>query len=51
MNANSGMLTALCLALAAVAPIARGADNPKTVSLLNGKDLSGWKPIGKGSSQ
>lgn len=50
MNLNSSSLTALCLALIAVAPIARGADTPKTVSLLNGKDLSGWKPLGKGSN-
>jgi 3-keto-disaccharide hydrolase len=51
MNINAGLLTALCLALVAVGPIARGADNPKTVSLLNGKDLSGWKPVGKGSNR
>lgn len=28
-----------------------GAETPKTVSLINGHDLSGWKMIGKGASE
>ena len=28
-----------------------GADTPKAISLINGKDLTGWKLVGKGGSQ
>jgi hypothetical protein len=31
-------------------PAAFGADSPKTISLLNGKDLTGWKAMGRGSN-
>jgi len=36
---------------ATLAVTASAQENTKTVSLLNGKDLTGWKFVGKGSSQ
>jgi hypothetical protein len=50
---NSNYLLALataCLAIAAPNPAVFGADSSKTISLLNGKDLTGWKIIGRGSN-
>jgi hypothetical protein len=34
-----------------LAAAAFALDNPKTVSLINGKDLTGWKTIGRGTNQ
>ena len=51
MNIGFRLLTATCLVFAGVAPAAFGADNPKAISLLNGKDLSGWKTIGRGTNE
>ncbi|MCX6905560.1 MAG: DUF1080 domain-containing protein [Verrucomicrobia bacterium] len=48
MNVRAGI--AGCLAFLAAAALA--ADNSKTISLCNGKDLSGWKTVGgKGTNQ
>jgi hypothetical protein len=43
-------LAAACLAFAILNPAVFGADSPKTIALLNGKDLTGWKVIGRGSN-
>jgi hypothetical protein len=43
-------LLAACLAFSIVAPNAFSADSPNTVSLINGKDLAGWKTIGNASN-
>ena len=51
MSISFGLLTAVCVPLVGVVPTAWGADNPKSVCLLNGKDLSGWKTVGKGPNQ
>jgi hypothetical protein len=51
MKSNDRLLLAGCLLLAALSPVAFGADSSKTISLLNGKDLAGWKTIGKGENQ
>ncbi len=42
---------AVLLSLAAAVQMASGADSPKTVSLINGKDLTGWKTVGRGTSE
>jgi hypothetical protein len=42
---------AACLALVAADGIAFGGDSPQTISLFNGKDLSGWRSIGRGSNE
>ena len=34
----------------AIGAVAAGADSPKTVSLINGKDLAGWKIVGRQSN-
>ena len=39
------------LALLAVDATIFGADTTKTISLINGKDLTGWKIVGNGVSQ
>jgi hypothetical protein len=39
---------ALCIVLFATAAL--GADKGKTISLFNGKDLTGWKKVGGGSN-
>jgi hypothetical protein len=36
-----------CLAFAAAAQTVFGAGSPKTISLFNGKDLAGWKTVGR----
>jgi hypothetical protein len=51
MNLNLRVVAAACLAFVAADPIAFGADSPKTISLFNGKDLTGWKIVGKGTNQ
>lgn len=50
MNFNFRVIIA-CLALAAAARPGFGAGSPKTISLFNGKDLTGWKTVGRGTSQ
>lgn len=44
MNQLFRSLTFACLALIAAGSLARGAE---TVSLINGKDLTGWKTVGR----
>lgn len=44
-------LSVSLIALVATALTSPAADSSKTVSLINGKDLTGWKIIGKGESQ
>jgi hypothetical protein len=39
------------LAVVPATHIASGEDSAKTISLINGKDLAGWKTIGQGTSQ
>ena len=51
MNLNFRTFITACATFAVTASIALGADSDKTVSLINGKDLTGWKMIGKGPSQ
>jgi hypothetical protein len=51
MNLNIRPIVAGCLAFIAAAPTAFGADSPKAISLINGKDLTGWKVVGRGTSQ
>jgi len=45
------VVIAALLAFVAADPVAFGADSAKTISLINGKDLTGWKAIGRGTSQ
>ncbi len=42
---------AASLALLAAGSLAVGAESSKTISLFNGKDLAGWKMIGRGTNQ
>lgn len=51
MNLKSRVVLTTSLVLLAVSPAVLGADNAKTVSLINGKDLTGWKTVGRGSNQ
>jgi acetyltransferase-like isoleucine patch superfamily enzyme len=51
MNTVFRAAMAVCLGFIAVVPMAFGADNAGAISLINGKDLTGWKFIGKGTSQ
>lgn len=51
MNFNFRSVLAVFLASVAAAPATLGADSPKTIFLINGKDLAGWKTIGRGTSQ
>lgn len=44
MNLNLQPVAVAALAIAATAALA--ADNTRTISLFNGKDLSGWKTVG-----
>ncbi len=46
MKFHSPTILAAGLALSAAATIVLGADSPKTISLINGKDLTGWKTVG-----
>ncbi len=48
MNFHFRLVLAASLAFVAAAPIVFGADSPKTISLINGKDLAGWKTTGHG---
>jgi hypothetical protein len=43
-------LAAACLVFAASTVAIFAADNPKTISLLNGHDLTGWKLVGRGTN-
>ena len=49
MNYNFRSAIAAFLAVVAAAPSALGGDSPKTISLINGKDLTGWKTVGRGT--
>jgi hypothetical protein len=51
MKSNFRSVIAVCLALVAAHLIAFGADSSKTISLFNGKDLTGWKTVGRGTNQ
>ncbi len=51
MNFNARWVLAAWLAFVAAAPVAFGADSPKAISLINGKDLTGWKTVGRGTNQ
>jgi hypothetical protein len=51
MKSNFRSVIAACLALVAAHLIAFGADSSKTISLFNGKDLTGWKTVGRSTNQ
>jgi hypothetical protein len=51
MNFGFRSIIVAGLAFVAAEPIAFGADSPKTISLFNGKDLTGWKTVGRGTNQ
>ena len=51
MNITPRSLLAACVACVALDAAVFAADTPQTVSLINGKDLTGWKLVGKGDSQ
>jgi hypothetical protein len=51
MNFNFRSVLTAAFALLAAAPIAFGRDDAKTISLINGRDLTGWKTVGHGTSQ
>src|ERR1022692_2222082 len=46
-----GAFMAACLAFLAAGATVLAADAPKAVPLINGKDLTGWKIVGKGGNQ
>ena len=50
MNQNFRTLVVSCATLISAAVLAFGQDSSKSISLLNGKDLTGWKTVGKGES-
>ena len=50
MKLNYRVVTTASVAFLAAGTMVFGADNAKTISLLNGKDLTGWKIVGKGAS-
>jgi hypothetical protein len=51
MNFNFLPIIAGGLALVAADRIAFGDDDAKTISLINGKDLTGWKTVPRGTNQ
>jgi hypothetical protein len=51
MNLNFQTVITTCLACVAAGSLAFGADSAQPISLLNGKDLTGWKTVGRGSNQ
>lgn len=51
MNSTFQATIAAGLAFIVAAPIAFGADGTKTIALFNGKDLTGWKIVGKATDQ
>lgn len=51
MNLNYRVVIATCLASIATNSIAFGADSAQPISLINGKDLTGWKVVGRGPSE
>jgi hypothetical protein len=51
VRSNLWAVIAAGLSLFAANPLAFGADSPKTISLINGKDLTGWKTVGQGTGQ
>jgi hypothetical protein len=50
MNVNCRLLL-ICCALALLLPMVSSAQASKTVSLISGKDLTGWKTVGRGTSE
>jgi hypothetical protein len=51
MHVNFRSILATGLAFVITAPTVFGADGSKAISLINGKDLSGWKTVGQGTSE
>ncbi len=51
MNFNGRAILAAWLVFVVAATITNSADGPRTISLFNGKDLTGWKAVGRGTSQ
>lgn len=51
MKLSLRTIIAACLTSVAFHSSVFGSDAPKTISLINGHDLSGWKFIGKGASE
>jgi len=51
MNFNCRAVLAAWIAFVAADTTANSADSPRTISLFNGKDLTGWKTVGRGPSQ
>lgn len=51
MNYSLRSLITACATFAAVDAAVVAADAPGTFSLLNGRDLTGWKLVGKGANQ
>jgi hypothetical protein len=51
MNFNYRPVLAAWFAFFSAATIAQCADGSRTISLLSGKDLAGWKTVGRGSNQ
>jgi hypothetical protein len=51
MNLNFSAILPAFLGLILAGPIAVAADSSKTQSLFDGKDLSGWKAVGKGTNE
>jgi hypothetical protein len=51
VNFHLRSILAACLTFIGAGPIVFGADNPKPISLCNGRDLTGWKIVGRGPSQ
>jgi hypothetical protein len=49
MNINRLSLV-VCFALATMLPTAFSAQGSKALSLINGKDLNGWKTVGRGTN-
>ena len=50
MKIKGSSILIACFALVLAAPLLAGADTSKTLSLLNGSDLGGWKTVGRGSN-
>jgi hypothetical protein len=51
MNLRNCLLLAAGLALFASVAASRAAERGKSIELINGKDLTGWKLVGRGSNE
>lgn len=51
MNSTLRAIPAFCSVFFVAGSITFAADTAKTISLINGKDLTGWKIVGKGNNQ